>query len=250
MTALDPAERFGISGDEAREPELGGVRVASEHDVQAAAEPELPCVTRREHDPLEAGAERRHQTGEMRVAPRDFPLRPGGPQERRQHRLAAPGKALAVGIDQRLVAPARERNMFLHRNLDPVGPDAAHRDAPDPWQLLDGGSNAGELDGEEIAGDAAAYGRLDLLPGGVLQAVIDLQFPDRKERRAKQELQSREREQKRGDAEEQPGRRVEQPRVIPHARPPGFSGTAPRTTCPRRAPPSAPANGRSCRAPY
>jgi len=36
------------------------------------------------------------------------------------------------------------------------------------WRL-----DAGELDGEEIAGDAAAYSRLDLLPGGVLQAVID-----------------------------------------------------------------------------
>src|SRR5437016_5672538 len=165
MTALDPAERFGISGDEAREPELGGVRVAPEHDVQAAAEPELPCVTRREHDPLEAGAEWRHQAREMRVAPRHFTLRPGGPQERRQHRLAARGKALAVGVHQRLVAPARERNVLLHRDLDPVGPDAAHRDAPDPRQLLDGGSNAGELDGEEIAGDAAAYGCLDLLPG-------------------------------------------------------------------------------------
>src|SRR5207245_11009660 len=95
-------------------------RVAPEHDVQAAGEPELPCVTRREHAPLETGAQRRHQAGKMRVAPGHVALAPGGPGGRRQHRLAAPGDTCAGGADQPPPPPPRDRPLPLNRPPDAV----------------------------------------------------------------------------------------------------------------------------------
>src|SRR5688572_5259891 len=153
VLAAEPAERFRIGGDEAREAVLDAFgAVAPELQRQAARETQLPGVACGQHQRgdralLRREAERRQPIGENAIAARKLALGAGRPREQRQARLRGcvetGRKGLAEGIDEavrlevaRDLAPARERNVLFQPHLDAVGPDAARFHAPHPAHAL------------------------------------------------------------------------------------------------------------------
>src|SRR5688572_5709927 len=241
-------QRRVVRRDEAFQARLGLVAIAAEHDLQPVVEPELPGEARGQHHALGLHAERREQRLEAGVAQRDLGLGPGRTDEQRQCSVRSAAEGLAVGVDQRIASPARERDVLFQADFEAVRPHLAHGYAPHPGQLLQPLAHRGRLDGEEVAGDAAARRALDLLLRGLAERRYDVKLAHRQVRRAQRELQQRDAEDQRRDADQRAGEEVELARVIPHGPSPGCARRDPRTGCRRPSPPSAPGCARSCRA--
>src|SRR5438067_9480153 len=76
--------RARIRLDEAREALLGQLDIASQRQLQAVGEPQLPGMTRAEHDALQPAADGCQQLRKARIAQRHFRLAARWPEEHRQ----------------------------------------------------------------------------------------------------------------------------------------------------------------------
>ena len=74
------------------------------------------------------------------------------------------GKGLTQVVEQRLVAPAGDGQLFFQAHVDLVRPDAAHFGMGDPGHALQFLAHAAQIDAEEVRGDergdAALHGLL------------------------------------------------------------------------------------------
>jgi hypothetical protein len=126
---------------------------------------------------------------ENSVAARDLRLCACGRHEDRKRGVAARNEALAISVDQCIVAPAGEGDMLLQRDFQSVGPYAPHPGLADPGQLLDARAHRCDVGGEEIPADAPANRSFDLLRFGPVAFTCNDDLAQRQQRRADQQLE-------------------------------------------------------------
>ena len=140
VRALSAAERRGIDRDEARaaarRPGRRRGRARGAGRWRAAAARRSAARAPRAPAPCPAARQRRRSARYWRATSRF-----GAGAARRTAaapRRSRPAKRSPWVFTSAAVAPARQRHVLLQRDLQAVGPDAAHRRAAHPRQLLEG----------------------------------------------------------------------------------------------------------------
>src|SRR5208282_30240 len=127
------AHSTGIGRDKTIEPRFD--IVAPEFKRETACEPHFPGTARRHLHLCRSIVDRRQATAKIVVLDRNFlGARRVRTDEYRQHTVIGCSEHFAVNVDQRIVAPARERHLLLERNADAIRPLAPHVGSAHPRQ--------------------------------------------------------------------------------------------------------------------
>ncbi len=247
--------------------------IAAQFQHHAVVQLELPGLACRQvyrHRPASAGGQ---TFAELAVAFQHAGCRTLGADKHRQRFAAGGEEHFAALIDQARLAfqrrPARRGAMLFERQFYAVRPDAAQRRRAHPGHALEGVARGFQIHREEVPGQRIARRMFDLRARDMIQRRRHQQLLQRQHRQALQGHGRGPGQQDAAGQQQHIGQQVDQHRPIPEAvaaaliaRTSIGTGANPSHTAPPRAgrapvagrkcrphaPPSAPANDRSCRA--
>src|SRR5881396_3182226 len=135
-SAIERADGARVIVDEARQPFARRAAPELDRKRSATRRPQLPTAARRQPQLGNRQRARLEGDAEFAVAPGNVRRTAVGTDEMRQVAVEVGAEHLTLGIDQRGVVPARQRLVLGNRDLKPVGPLPAQRDALDPGHAL------------------------------------------------------------------------------------------------------------------
>src|SRR6266498_2504765 len=171
--AIKRADGARVIADEARQPVARRAAPELDRKRSAAPRPQLPAAARRQ--PQLGNRERARLEGnaEFAVAPGNLRRTAVRTDELRQLAVEVGAEDLALGIDQPGVVPARQRLVLGDRDLEPVGPLPAQRDALDPGHTLQRRACFGEAQCEECAIELLADHCLEVGAARACEVAVD-----------------------------------------------------------------------------
>src|SRR5271170_6822111 len=157
--------------------------VAPKFKSEAARELQPPGATQRHLHLRRSIVKRCQSTTKIVVLDRNFlGARRIRTDEYRQHTIVSCSEYFTVNVDQRIIAPARERHLLLERNVDAIRPLASHVGRAHPRQSLKPGAQPLQIQREEVAGNVLSGDFLDLIARNMYQRVAHTQLMQRKYR--------------------------------------------------------------------
>src|SRR5574340_634476 len=207
-------QRFFVHADKAGQPRL--YLLPPQLHGHAAVEPQLPGAPVVQHDLAGMQADGLQQLPELGILPRHLLHLLGWPGKYRQQAAGGGLKQLAMAVDQRHAAPARQGDMLLQRHLDAVRPAPPHIDPPHPRQLLEGAAHPYQIHSEEIALQLALHDKPQLLARHMLELPFHLHPLQGNHRQVNEQEQGRVQHQHGCQRVQQIGQLHQNLRLVPH----------------------------------